>query len=87
MTKINWRVRLLNINFWIAFVPAMALLIEGFAALCGYTLDLSQKGDQILTIIRQIFVLLTIIGVVNDPTTKGLSDSDNAMTYTEPRAD
>ena len=32
-----------------------------------------------------LFVVLTIIGVVNDPTTKGIKDSDLAMTYEKPK--
>ena len=34
-----------------------------------------------------LFAVLAILGVVTDPTTAGLSDSDLAMTYEEPRED
>jgi phi LC3 family holin len=29
-------------------------------------------------------VLLTILGIVNDPTTEGIGDSDRALLYDEP---
>ena len=32
-----------------------------------------------------LFAVLVILGVVVDPTTEGLGDSAQAMTYTEPK--
>ncbi len=32
-----------------------------------------------------VFAVLVILGVVTDPTTAGVSDSKQAMTYTEPK--
>ena len=31
-----------------------------------------------------VSVIVSLWGIINDPTTKGLSDSSRAMTYTEP---
>ncbi|MDY5974640.1 phage holin [Streptococcus hyovaginalis] len=36
-------------------------------------------------VFNTIMAILTLIGAVNDPTTKGLTDSENAMTYDEPK--
>jgi phi LC3 family holin len=32
-----------------------------------------------------VFAFLCILGVVNDPTTSGVSDSEQALTYQEPK--
>ena len=82
---INWTVRLKNKAFWLAIVPAAILLIQVVAALFGYTLDLGEIGDKLLAVINAVFSVLTILGVVTDPTTAGLSDSTQAMTYNKPR--
>lgn len=82
---INWTVRLKNKAFWLAIVPAAILLIQVVAALFGYALDLGEVGDKLLAVINAVFSVLTILGVVTDPTTAGLSDSTQAMTYKQPR--
>ena len=82
---INWTVRLKNKTFWLAIVPAVILLIQVVAAMFGYTLDLGEIGDKLLAVINAVFSVLTILGVVTDPTTAGLSDSTQAMTYNKPR--
>ena len=53
----------------------------------GISLDLSEMGDKLLAVVNALFAVLAILGVVTDPTTAGLSDSDLAMTYEEPRED
>lgn len=83
--KINWIVRLKNKNFWIAIIPALLLLVQVVAAVFGIALDLGDLGNKLLAVVNAAFAVLTILGIVNDPTTKGVSDSDNAMTYTEPK--
>lgn len=85
--KINWLVRIKNKAFWVAFVPAVMLLIQTVAALFGFQIDLGEIGDKILAIINAVFVVLAILGIVTDPTTKGVSDSKQAMTYTVPKDD
>ena len=83
--KINWLVRLKNKQFWLAMIPAVILLIQVVASLFGYTLDLGEIGNKLIDVVNAVFTILVIIGVVSDPTTKGVSDSENAMTYTEPK--
>lgn len=85
--KINWLVRIKNKAFWVAFVPAVLLLIQTAAALFGFQIDLGDIGDKILAIINAVFVVLAILGIVTDPTTEGVSDSEQAMTYTAPKDD
>jgi phi LC3 family holin len=84
---INWKVRIRNKNFWLALIPAVIVLVQLVAALFGYTLDLGDIGNKLLAIVDAVFVLLAILGIVNDPTTDGLSDSNRAMTYKTPNKD
>lgn len=83
--NINWRVRMNNLNFWIAFVPMLCLLIVEVAKLFGFELDLTFISDQLLSIIKTIFGLLALFGIVNDPTTAGPNDSVQALEYTAPK--
>lgn len=87
MNKINWSVRLKNKNFWLALVPALALLAQAFANIFNLTLDFGDTVDKILVFINVLFAFLVLVGVVNDPTTAGFSDSERALTYTEPNED
>lgn len=82
---INWKVRFTNKSFWVALIPAVLLLIQVVASVFGITLDLGDLGAKLLAVVNALFAVLTIIGIVNDPTTKGLSDSSQAMTYTTPK--
>lgn len=82
---INWKVRLKNKAFWIALIPAVILLIQLVAALFGFQIDLSDISGKLLAIVDAVFGILVIIGIVQDPTTKGIKDSDRAMNYTEPK--
>lgn len=81
---INWKVRIKNKNFWITLIPAVLLLVQLVAALFGFKLDLSDLSGKLLGIVDAVFVILTILGIVTDHTTAGISDSQRAMTYTEP---
>lgn len=86
MSKINWTVRLKSKTFWLAIIPALLLLVQVVAAVFGFELDLGVLGDRLLAVVNAVFAVLTILGVVTDPTTAGLSDSKQALTYTEPKA-
>lgn len=83
--NVNWKVRIKNKAFWLSLVPAVLLLVQVVAALFGFTLDVGDLGNKLIAVVNAVFALLAIIGVVNDPTTASLSDSEQAMTYTEPK--
>ena len=83
--NINWIVRLKNKNFWLALVPAVLLLIQVVTAVFGFELDLGDLGNRILDVVNALFAVLAILGIVADPTTAGISDSKQALTYTEPK--
>ena len=83
----NWKVRIKSKTFWLAVIPAVLLLIQAVAAVFGYTLDLGDLGNRLMDVVNTLFAVLTMIGVVTDPTTAGISDSQQALAYTEPKED
>lgn len=87
MKKINWIVRIKNKVFWLTVIPAVLLLIQTVAAVFGFTLDFGDLGAKLIAVVEAVFVVLAIIGVVADPTTEGVSDSKQAMTYTKPKTE
>lgn len=84
MKNINWTVRIKNKNFWLAVIPAVLLLVQTVAAVFGYSLDLGEIGNRLIAVINAVFGVLVVLGVVVDPTTAGVSDSNRAMNYTKP---
>lgn len=84
---INWTVRFKNKNFWLAVIPAVLLLIQAVAAVFGFSLDLGDIGNKLIAVVNAAFGVLVVLGVVNDPTTAGMSDSKQARTYISPKED
>lgn len=82
---INWKVRIKSKTFWLALIPAILLLVQTVAAVFGYPLDFDALQGRLLDVVNAAFLVLTILGIVVDPTTAGVSDSALAMTYSEPR--
>lgn len=83
--KINWKVRLKNKAFWLAIIPAAILLIQQVLAIFGVTLELAGIEEQLVGIVGTVFAILALVGVVTDPTTEGLGDSEQALTYDKPK--
>ena len=83
--NINWKVRIKNKNFWISLIPAVLLLAQVVASVFEYSLELGELGDKLLAVVNALFAVFTILGIVTDPTTEGLSDSKLALTYDEPK--
>ena len=84
---INWKVRVRNKNFWLSLIPSVLLLIQAVAAVFGYTLDFGILSEKLLAVVNAVFVVLAILGVVTDPTTSGISDSQRALGYDRPYKD
>lgn len=85
MSKINWKVRLKNKHFWISVIPAFLLFVQVLLGVFGVNMDLGDLGNKLLAVVDAAFVLLSILGIVTDPTTKGVADSEQAMTYEAPK--
>ena len=81
---INWKVRIRNKAFWIAVIPAIALVAQAVAAVFGYTIDLTTIVGKLQAVVNAVFALLVILGIVMDPTTAGIGDSERALGYEVP---
>ena len=84
---INWKVRLKNKTFWLTAVPAVLLLASQVLKLFGVEWDSAGLAEQLTAIVGTIFAILALLGVVNDPTTQGVGDSRQALTYDRPKSD
>jgi phi LC3 family holin len=86
---INWKVRLRNRNWVIAFVSQIMIVAQMvFTCLNSFGIIDFQLTDAIqnsvLTFLNAGFVLLSMLGIVQDPTTKGYGDSERALKYKDP---
>ena len=83
--KLNWKVRFKNkvwlgsfLSLVVGFIYSMLALFDIFPAV---------TQNSICQILNQVLTFLGLIGVIVDPTTAGISDSNRAMTYVEPWED
>ena len=83
--KINWKVRIKNKNFWLTIIPAALLFVQVVLAVFGVSIDVGDIGNKLIAVVDAAFVILVGLGIVTDPTTAGISDSEQAMTYEEPK--
>ncbi|MDR6123835.1 phi LC3 family holin [Bacillus sp. SLBN-46] len=86
---INWKVRLRNKHWVIAFISQIMILAQmvlaGLNTLGVTSFQLTDAVQStILTIVNAIFVILSMLGFVQDPTTKGYGDSERALNYKDP---
>lgn len=85
MKSINWKLRLANRYFWLSAIPALALVLQAVASLFGFEYDFSDTVNKLIVVVNAVFVFLVVLGLVNDPTTKGVTDSEQALTYEKPK--
>lgn len=76
MENINWKLRFKNKATLIAIASTVILLAQQLGL---------KLPDNIADIVNTFLTLLVLVGVINDPTTQGVSDSPNALTYAEPK--
>ena len=76
MKNINWKLRFKNKATLLAIASTVILLIQQL----GFKLP-----DNIADVVNTFLTLLVLLGVINDPTTEGVSDSPKALTYAEPK--
>lgn len=87
MAKINWKVRAKNKTFWLSMIPLVLVLIHQVLATVGIDFDYTVISKDLVQIVETAFTILGLLGIVNDPTTAGVSDSAQALTYDVPKAD
>lgn len=81
--KLNLKVRMKNPLFWVTIVPAVLSCVYTVLGCFGIVPSISQ--DDIINTIMPIITALTTVGVLVDPTTKGVGDSERALSYTDPQ--
>ena len=85
MTKINWKVRFKNKTFVVAFVTAVVAFVYQLLGLLEIVPPVNQ--DSLMQTIMLIVNLLVTLGIITDPTTAGVTDSEQALNYNEPKED
>lgn len=80
--NINWKLRLQNKATLTALIMALVALVYQVLGVFGVVPRVSQ--DQVTTIISMVINILCLLGIVVDPTTDGIGDSERAMAYTNP---
>jgi phi LC3 family holin len=82
MKKINWKVRFKN-KIWLG---SFLSLIVGFVYSMLALFDVFPEVTEslVLQLMNQVLTFLGLIGVIVDPTTAGIGDSERAMSYQEP---
>ena len=84
-TKINWKVRLKNKLWLAAFASLFITFIYGLLELLDVVPSISE--GRTIEIVQSVLTVLGLIGVVTDPTTAGIGDSERALGYDEPWSD
>lgn len=78
MNKINWKLRLQNKVTLIALLGEVFLMSQQF----GFEIPQNIQNG-----VNTFVYILVLLGVVTDPTTAGITDSDRALEYHEPSED
>lgn len=74
--KINWKVRMKSKVFWVSVIPLVLVLVQQLLGWFGVTIPADTINKQALDFVNSVFLLLGVLGVVNDPTTKGVNDRE-----------
>ena len=83
--KINWKVRLKNPTFWLTVVPATVTFV--YFLLSAFDIVPGISEVTVINALTAIITGLTALGVLVDPTTKGVGDSERALCYECPADD
>lgn len=81
--KINWKLRLQNKAILTAIVLGIIAIVFQILAICDVAPAVTQ--NEIVQVATMVIEVLALCGIVVDPTTKGISDSEQAMGYLEPK--
>ena len=83
--RINWKVRFKNkvwlgsfLSLVIGFIYSLLALFDVFPAV---------TQNLVVQLLNQVLTFLGLIGVIVDPTTAGIGDSERAMGYETPYRD
>ena len=77
--NINWKLRLQHKSFWAALIGLLVILSQ--------QLGIKFLPDNVADITNTILAIGVLVGVITDPTTAGLGDSNQALGYDKPKED
>jgi phi LC3 family holin len=80
--KINWKVRLRNKPWLMSIIALVITFVYDLLAMLEIVPSVTE--EWIMGIVQTALTLLTALGVLIDPTTQGIADSERAMLYVEP---
>ena len=83
--NINWKVRLKSGSWWLGIISAVVTAVFAILQLCN--IDLPVTAEQVLQAATLVLMIPAAVGITTDPTTKGVSDSAQAMAYDAPKQD
>ena len=83
--NINWKVRLKSGSWWRGILAAVVTAVFAILQLCN--VERPVTADQIMNAAMLVLMIPAAVGITNDPTTKGVSDSAQAMAYDAPKQD
>ena len=83
--QINWKVRFQNKTFLTGLISLVVVFIYDLLQLLEIVPTVTQSA--VMQVAAGILTILGMVGVIADPTTAGLSDSKQAMTYNAPKQD
>ena len=83
--NINWKIRFQNKTFLTGLISLVVVFVYDLLQLLGIAPVVTQSA--VMQVAEGILTILGMLGVIADPTTAGLSDSKQALTYTSPKQD
>lgn len=85
MKNINWKVRLQSGPWWMGVISSTVIAV--FALLKIFKVEMSITLEEVLNVATLILMVPASIGIISDPTTKGIADSAQALNYEKPKDD
>lgn len=85
MKNINWKVRLQSGPWWMGVISSAVIAV--FALLKIFKVEMSITLEEVLNVATLILMVPASIGIISDPTTKGIADSAQALNYEKPKDD
>lgn len=83
--KINWEVRFKNKTFLLSLWALIIVLAQQIASIWGA--DITLVSTQVTNVVETVLTILALIGIVHDPTTPGINDSERALKYDKPKGE
>ncbi|MFB7159553.1 phage holin [Lysinibacillus sp. NPDC056232] len=70
-------------QFWVSLIALLIVLANQIAGI--FNVDITIYNGQVTAISETILSILGLLGIIIDPTTKGVSDSTQALFYDTPK--